>query len=226
MEYRHPGSPSVKKFKTVSSAKKLMLTIFLDTRVCFTRNFWLKGRRWIPIGIVQSYVHSSKASAESGQKETHFFCITTTKGHIAVHKLRTLWQAWNSQWFYIFLTTQIWHRQILVVPKIEGDVKRLTFFIVVILSSVQTASTLSTITVVVALKYLTVSPFALSSYSEDTYMYSTWWDTWHGLRWKTQKHYPANCNKLKKNNDNDVKGAEKLRPNRDIECWQLTYLLT
>jgi hypothetical protein len=39
MEYWHPGSPSVKKFKTVPSAKKVMLTIFCDARAFFTRNF-------------------------------------------------------------------------------------------------------------------------------------------------------------------------------------------
>ena len=78
MEYRHPGSPSVKKFKTVSPAKQFMLTIFWDARACFARNFWLKDRRWIRTGVVQSYDHSSNASAESGRKETRFFCIPTT----------------------------------------------------------------------------------------------------------------------------------------------------
>ena len=97
--------------------------------MCFTRNFWLKDRRWIPTGIVQHYDHSSNASAESGQKETRFFWITTTQGHIAVHKLRTPWQAWNSQWFHTLLTAHIWYHQTLVVLKIEGDVKRSKFFI-------------------------------------------------------------------------------------------------
>jgi hypothetical protein len=32
MEYRHPGSPSVKKFKTVPSTKKVMLTIFWGSK--------------------------------------------------------------------------------------------------------------------------------------------------------------------------------------------------
>jgi len=109
MECRHPGSPIVKKFKTVPSAKNFMLTIFWVARTCFTRNFWLKDR--IPTGIVQPYDHSSNASAESGRKETRFFCITTAQGHIAVHKLRTPWRVWNSQWFHTLLTAQIWHRQ-------------------------------------------------------------------------------------------------------------------
>ena len=39
MEYRHPGSLSVKKFKNVPSATKFMLTIFWDARACFTWNF-------------------------------------------------------------------------------------------------------------------------------------------------------------------------------------------
>jgi hypothetical protein len=39
MEYRHPGSPTVKKFKTVPSEKKIMLTIFWDARARLTWNF-------------------------------------------------------------------------------------------------------------------------------------------------------------------------------------------
>ena len=90
MEYRHPGSPSVKKFKTVQSAKKFMLTIFWDARGLLYTEFLTKGTTVI-FGryCVQPYHKSSNAYAKSGRKETRFFCITTTQGHIAVHKLRT-----------------------------------------------------------------------------------------------------------------------------------------
>jgi len=111
MDYRHPCSPSVKKFKTVPPTKNSCSQSFGMQGACFTWNFWLKDQRWIPTGIVQPYDHSSNPSAESGWKETRFFCITTTQGHIAVHELRTPWQAWNSQWLHTLLRAQIWHRQ-------------------------------------------------------------------------------------------------------------------
>jgi len=43
MEYRHPGSLSVKNFKTVPSAKKVMLTIFWDARGVLYAEFLTKG---------------------------------------------------------------------------------------------------------------------------------------------------------------------------------------
>jgi len=66
-----------------------MLTIFWDARGVLYMEFLAKGFTVIPTGIVQPCDHSSNASTESGRKETHFFCITTTQSHIAVHKLRT-----------------------------------------------------------------------------------------------------------------------------------------
>ncbi|GFV71685.1 hypothetical protein TNCV_3534741 [Trichonephila clavipes] len=43
MEYRHPGSPSIKKFKTLMPASKIMLTIFLDASGIFYAEFLTKG---------------------------------------------------------------------------------------------------------------------------------------------------------------------------------------
>jgi len=43
MEYRYPGSLSVKKFKTVPSEKKVMLTIFWNARCVLYPEFVTKG---------------------------------------------------------------------------------------------------------------------------------------------------------------------------------------
>jgi len=43
MEYRHPGSPRVNKFRTVPSTQKVMLTIFWDARGVLYTEFLTKG---------------------------------------------------------------------------------------------------------------------------------------------------------------------------------------
>jgi len=86
MEYDHPGSPSVKKLKTVPSTKKFMLIIFWDTRDLLYTEYLTKGSTVNSDRCLQPYDHSCNAPAESGRR---YFCIKTTQGHIAVHKLRT-----------------------------------------------------------------------------------------------------------------------------------------
>ena len=71
-----------------------MLTILWDAKggeVLYTE-FLSKDRRRIPTGVVQTYDHSSK-HPQNQAEETSLLCITTTQGHIAVHKLRTPLQA-------------------------------------------------------------------------------------------------------------------------------------
>ena len=97
---------------------------------CFTWNFWLKDQHWIPTAIVQPYNHSSNASTESGRKEIRFFSITTTQGSTLQY---TNWGRHDKPEIHSGSTPSLQPRfgtvRLLVVPKIEGDVKRSTFFI-------------------------------------------------------------------------------------------------
>jgi hypothetical protein len=86
MEYCHSGSPNVKKLKTVPSAKKSHARHFCDARGMLYTEFVMKGSMVNSDKYCATCDHSSNAFAESGRKG--FFCIMTTQGHIAVHRLR------------------------------------------------------------------------------------------------------------------------------------------
>jgi hypothetical protein len=43
MEWKHPGLPTKKKFKTQSSAGKVMLTVFLGLKRAYTGDYLEKG---------------------------------------------------------------------------------------------------------------------------------------------------------------------------------------
>jgi len=130
MEYRHPGSLCVKKFKTVLSAKKSCSPAFGMQGACVTRNFCLKDRWWIPTGIVQPYNYLRNASAESGRKKRHI--------SFASWQRKATLQCTNSgrhdkpeihSGSTPSLQPRFGNVRLLAVPKIEGGVKRPTFFI-------------------------------------------------------------------------------------------------
>ncbi|GFY36666.1 uncharacterized protein TNCV_28701 [Trichonephila clavipes] len=81
MEYRHPGSPSVKKFKTLISATKVMLTIFWDVSGVLHMEFLTKGL---------------KVNSDS-------YCVKLRLLKQRICRIRP--------WFHSLLTAQIRHRR-------------------------------------------------------------------------------------------------------------------
>ncbi|GFW04691.1 hypothetical protein TNCV_3897431 [Trichonephila clavipes] len=78
MEFRHPDSPSVKNFKTLMTATKVIVPIFWDASSVLYTEFLTKGLTVnFNRGTVQHYNQSNNASAESDWKETSFFCTMT-----------------------------------------------------------------------------------------------------------------------------------------------------
>jgi len=53
MQYRHPSSPRPKKFKTVPSAGKILLTLFLGLTKILHDNFWKLGILSIQLGTLK-----------------------------------------------------------------------------------------------------------------------------------------------------------------------------
>ncbi|GFY35042.1 hypothetical protein TNCV_5044171 [Trichonephila clavipes] len=86
-----------------------------------SRDVFPRGER----GTVRHCDHSSNASAESDRKETSFFCITAMQDRIAVHKHRKTEIYSGSA---TFLQPIFGPSGLLVIHKIEGAVKRSTFF--------------------------------------------------------------------------------------------------
>ncbi|GFU04642.1 hypothetical protein TNCV_4377201 [Trichonephila clavipes] len=77
MEYRHLGSPSVKEFKTLMSATKVMLTIFWDESDVLYTEFLTKGLKVNSDRYCATLRSRKQRIRRIRRKETSFFCITT-----------------------------------------------------------------------------------------------------------------------------------------------------
>jgi len=124
MKYRRPGFPSVKKFKTVPSAKKSCSPSFWDARGVLHTEFLAKG------STVNSYRYCAnlrslkKAFAESGRKKHFYFASRQPKAKLQCtnsgrHDKPEIHSGSTPSLQLRFGTVSL-----LVVPKIEGDVKR------------------------------------------------------------------------------------------------------
>jgi hypothetical protein len=99
-------------------------------RACFTQNFWLKDRRWIPTGIVcnltitqathpQNQAGKKHVSFASRQRKATLQCTNSGR-----HDMPEIHSGTTPS-----LQTRFGAIRFLIAPKIEGDVKRSTFFV-------------------------------------------------------------------------------------------------
>ena len=130
MKYRHPSSPSVKKFKTVPSAKKVMLTIFWGARGVLYMEFLTKGSTINSDRYCATLRSLKQRICRIRPKATLFF--------FASRQRKATLQCTNSgrhdkPEIHSGSTPSLQPRfgtvRLLVFPKILRDVKRSTFFI-------------------------------------------------------------------------------------------------
>ncbi|GFY19582.1 hypothetical protein TNCV_4647541 [Trichonephila clavipes] len=129
MEYCHPGSPSVKKFKTLMSATKVMLTIYWNASGVLYTEFLSKGltvnsdRYCATLQFIKQRNYKmrperKRLSFASRQCKTALQCTNTGRyGKTEIHSGSTT-----------FLQPRFGFIGLLVVPKSKGDVERSTLF--------------------------------------------------------------------------------------------------
>ncbi|GFW76372.1 hypothetical protein TNCV_1581511 [Trichonephila clavipes] len=122
MEYRHPGSPSVKKFKTLTSAAKVGLTIFWDASGVLYTEFLTKELT-VNSDRYCAALRSLKHCIRKIRPEKSFFCITTTQAHDATQHSCTNTGLHGKTEIHSGFTASLQPRfgtaRLLFVPKIE-----------------------------------------------------------------------------------------------------------
>ena len=100
MEWKHPGSPVKKKFKSQLSARKVMLTIFWDSQGVILEHYLERGT------TVNSVGYSEMLSTEAYCLQV-FCCCMTTCAHILPSTLFKLLWNWVSRCWNILNTVPI-----------------------------------------------------------------------------------------------------------------------
>ena len=113
MEYGHPSSPSVKKFKTVPSAKKVMLTSFWDARGVLYTEFLTKESRVNS----DSYCATLRALKQRirrirPERNTFFLHHDNARPHCSAQTQDAMTSLKFTVIPHTLLIARIWHRQI------------------------------------------------------------------------------------------------------------------
>jgi hypothetical protein len=125
MEYHHTGSPSVRQFQTLPSAKKkIMFTIFWGARGVLYMEFLTKGRT-VNSDSYCTTLRSLKQSIRRIRPERNTFLLHHDKArpHCSAQTQDAMTVVPHPLYSPRFGTNRL-----LVVSKTEGDVKRSTFF--------------------------------------------------------------------------------------------------
>ena len=130
MEYCHPGSLSVKKFKTVPSAKRVMLTLFWDARGVLYMEFLTKriDGEFRQVLCNLTITQATHLQNQAGKKHISF----ASRQHKATLQC-TNSRRCDKPEIHTGATPSFQSRfgtiRLLVVPKIEEDTKRSTSLI-------------------------------------------------------------------------------------------------
>jgi len=113
MQYRHTSSPRPKKFKTVPSAGKILLTVFWDSQRVYMTEFLEAGNtvnsaRYIKT-IKKTY---GGGCVELGRQHRRFCCCMTMQDRTLLAQRLMLWRRWSLRFSPIRPTALTWRQAI------------------------------------------------------------------------------------------------------------------
>jgi hypothetical protein len=92
MEYRHTSSPRPKKFKTMPSAGKILLTVFWDSQRVYMTEFLEAGKTVNSARYIETIKTYSGGCVELGGQHRGFCCCMTMQDLTLLAQQLMLWR--------------------------------------------------------------------------------------------------------------------------------------